>query len=198
MQDKFNNCDLIIKNATQVNTGLNPIKDKIGQVIFKPKEDQWLMTSRLDGLNVIHSPSAAFQVTTEEISPLRMGLGVIEDDHLEPFFWIERDVDGELYWLYNLYGEKLRGKIPYAKHSETHHRTFSLKYISGAYFFNYFNMVDTPIPKHVILQDVPPVYFVDFESILKAAFIGPIDKPIEKVRNNITEKPNYFIKDYNA
>ena len=198
MQDVFGNVDVIISNAKQDKIGLVPEEGKTGRVIFKPKENQWRLATYADGHVLKHGPDSVFQVTTLDKYPVRFGVGVIEDNKLNPFVWVVRDEDDSMYALTNFYEDILRTKLPFNSDLVEKLNTIAFIYTNGAYVISYSYGANLPIDSHGVFSNVTPVYFVDFDTPLKAAFIGNPFKPDKDDRIKITERPNYFIKDYNA
>ena len=196
MVDLFNSFNVIIEGASQVDTGLSPDNGK-GRVLFEPKEDTHLMTTILNEGKIQTGPSGAFQVTTLNNYPLKMGMGVIVNNQFEPIIWVARDDDGSLFVLSKEYEELMRTKIIASLPMKSEVNTLSLTYENNVYRVWINNEFQQPLTSTFIFPDLKPVFFVEFDTILKAAFIGNPNRPSNK-RNDITERPNYFIKDYNA
>ena len=195
MNDVFNNSDIIINNASQTPKGLSPDSD-IGEVIIKPKEDIWLLANTLQSDNIYHSPDSMFQVSTYDNYPLEIGIGYYTNNELQEVVSIVRDTTNVLYLLINYNGDKERICLRNSEKAINTLNTVAIEYIKGLYKTR-FNKHKGPGSANIVLFNDVPVFYVRFDTILKAAVIGPLDKFNADITNNITEKPNYFIKDTN-
>ena len=196
-QDIFGNCDIVIENSTLTAKGIEPEKNKIGRVILKPKEDQWRLCTYMDGSILKVGTPGVFQATVEEKIPVRLGLGIIEDNKLKPFVWLTRDDNENMHFMTEKDGERLHYRTVVNRDRFLHLNTVGLGYINGSYYYK-FNGIGLSLDSHGVFTNVPPVYFVDFDSPLRAVYIGADAKPTEEESYLITERPNYYIKDYNA
>lgn len=196
MTDLFNNVDVKISKSSPVKNGLSPDKDSIGQVLLKQKEDEWIMANVLDTLGVITSGNNVFQVSTYKDYPVSMGMGIYANDELQKIVTIQRDADSELYFLIDDNGDKIRYPIMNSQRRKSALNTVALYYSNGTYnaFIN--NSVFRLSTEFAIFPDIP-IFFVEFDTILKAAVIGPLQNLNEDIRERVTTKPNYFIKDIN-
>ena len=196
MTDLFNNMDIKIDKASQVNNGLSPDDNSVGQVILKSKEDMWIMANTLDTLGVIPAGDNVFQVSTYKDYPVSMGIGIYANDELQKMVTIQRDEDSQLYFLIDDNGDKIRYPIFNTNKRKGSLNTVGLFYDKGTYNAVINGVEFRLSTEFVIFPDVP-VFFVEFDTILKAAVIGPLYKLDKEIQKRVTQRPSYFIKDIN-
>lgn len=194
MTDIFNNVDMLIQNASQQVKGLFPDINKTGTVIFKPKEDVWTMVNSLDGINIVKHNDSVFQVSTYKNFPVEIGIGYYADNKLIKVISIIRDTNDDLYLISNRDGELRRTLIPIGRMSKASLNTTGIKFRNGTYSAMV-NGLTYPIHLELLLFEMPPVFFVEFDTPLKAAVIGPTDKLDNEKQQAVTSKPNFFIKE---
>jgi len=215
MVDLFNNCDLLLSNATKTDKGLVPDKDKVGQIILKPKEDTWIMANHIKTDNITYSNHGIFQASIYDNYPTSIGLGYWINNELHKIMYMERDLDNSLFFMCDVDENKVRTPILGSEYTIHKLNTIALHYSNGYYFGNVNNFRHNGFPEKIICE-VPPVFFVEFDSTLRAVVlgsgehnnlyskikvdttymqeVGEVSRPlIEKV----TERPNFFIKDKN-
>ena len=197
MTDLFNNFDIEIQNSKQTPKGLSPEKDKNGLILFKPKEDIYPICSYFgDGIEVKHSIKGSFQASFYDKLPVSMGLGYYVNNELERVVEIAKDEDDSMFMLTSIDGDKTRKALQTKLVTRNTINTVSLNYANGVYSITINKAGFNGILKRIVFNDIP-VLFIEFDSILKSAVVGPTYKFDRDITSRITEKPNFFIKDKN-
>ena len=197
MTDLFNNFDIETQNSKQTPKGLSPEKGKNGLVLFKPKEDIYPICSYFgDGIEVKHSNIGSFQASFYDNLPVSMGLGYYVNNELEKVVEIAKDEDGSMFALTSIDGDKTKKALKAELVKKRTINTVSLNYANGIYNITINKAGFNGILRRVIFNDIP-VLFIEFDSILKSAVVGPTHEHNREVATRITEKPNFFIKDKN-
>lgn len=196
MTDLFNNMNIKIDKASQVNNGLSPDNESIGQVTLTSKEDIWVMANTLKTLGVTMADNNVFQVSTYKDYPVSMGIGIYANDELQKMVTIQRDEDSQLYFLIDDNGDKIRYPIFNTNKRKSSINTVGLFYSNGTYK-SIINGIEFKLSSELIVFPDVPVFFVEFDTILKAAVIGPLHKLDKEIQERVTQRPSYFIKDTN-
>lgn len=197
MGDLFNNFNIEVQNAKQTPKGLVPEKNKTGLVIFKPKEDIYPICSYFgDGIEVNHSANGSFQASLYDKLPVSIGIGYYVNNELEKVVEVAKDDDGSMFALTVIDGDKTKKALQAKLITRKTVNTISINYANGMYSITINKIGFNSILRRVVFNDIP-VLFIEFDSILKSAVVGPTYKHSRDVTNRITERPNFFIKDKN-
>lgn len=191
MNDLFNNCDVIISNASLKDNGLAP-DDKEGLLILKPKEDSFYMAKKINGLYVEPGKEAIFQISLYDNYPIEFGVGIYADNSLKEMVYILRDNDNELFGVVNFDGDILTNRIPLL---DKPHKlnTVALGYFNTNYI-GFVNDFSFPITFTPPIFNEPTCFYVKFDTPLKALMLH--SKLLDKEKRlRMTEKPNLLIKE---